>query len=51
VNLATSWYSDNADEHRQITRRNTHARTFANLKKALELGIPVHGRLIRVLER
>lgn len=31
VRLATSWYSDDAEEHAQITKRSTHARTLANI--------------------
>ncbi|MEU5163061.1 radical SAM protein [Streptomyces sp. NPDC020875] len=37
--LATSYYSDQAGEHDRITRRPSHARTRANIVKALKFGI------------
>ncbi|GAA0916348.1 radical SAM protein [Nonomuraea longicatena] len=42
VTLATSYYSDVAAEHDKITGRDgSHARTRANIVRALELGIPL----------
>ncbi|WP_171162015.1 radical SAM protein [Streptomyces sp. I05A-00742] len=41
VSLATSYYSNKASEHDEVTRRPSHARTRANIVKALELGIPI----------
>ncbi|MCM2392152.1 radical SAM/SPASM domain-containing protein [Streptomyces albipurpureus] len=37
--VATSYYSDQAGEHDEITRRPSHARTRSNIVKALGLGI------------
>ncbi|MEV4506061.1 radical SAM/SPASM domain-containing protein [Streptomyces klenkii] len=39
--LATSYYSNNASRHNEVTRRPSHARTRANIIKALSLGIPI----------
>ncbi|MEV5237968.1 radical SAM/SPASM domain-containing protein [Streptomyces cinnamoneus] len=39
--LATSYYSNNASEHNEVTRRPSHGRTRANIIKALSLGIPI----------
>ncbi|MFE7297356.1 radical SAM protein [Streptomyces sp. NPDC057579] len=45
--LATSYYSDTAEEHDAVTRlRGAHKRTRANIQKALELGIPVRGGVV-----
>ncbi|EFL23508.1 radical SAM [Streptomyces himastatinicus ATCC 53653] len=41
ASLATSYYSDQADEHNAVTGRPSHARTLANIKKALRLGVPL----------
>nr|WP_243745228.1 radical SAM/SPASM domain-containing protein [Streptomyces hainanensis] len=41
VALATSYYSDQAAEHNAMTRRPSHARTRANIEKAVRLGIPL----------
>ncbi|MCD9165766.1 radical SAM/SPASM domain-containing protein [Streptomyces albireticuli] len=46
MSLATSYYSDNASEHNEVTRRPSHARTRANIIKALELGIPVRAGIV-----
>lgn len=46
VSLATSYYSDDPDEHRAITGRPTHPRTKANIAKAVNLGIPIRAGLI-----
>jgi MoaA/NifB/PqqE/SkfB family radical SAM enzyme len=34
ASLATSYCSDQADEHNAVTGRPSHARTLANIKKA-----------------
>ncbi|WP_171168844.1 radical SAM protein [Streptomyces sp. I05A-00742] len=39
--LATSYYSAEASEHNKVTGRRSHARTRANIVKALELGVPI----------
>lgn len=41
VSLATSYYSDDHVEHNAMTRRPSHARTRANIEKAVRLGIPL----------
>ncbi|MGI5530118.1 radical SAM/SPASM domain-containing protein [Streptomyces syringium] len=41
MSLATSYYSNEASEHNKITRRPSHARTRANITKAIELGVPI----------
>lgn len=48
VSLATSWYSDDPEQHRRITGRNTHARTKANIRKAVERAIPVRAGIIEI---
>ncbi|MFF2845043.1 radical SAM protein [Streptomyces sp. NPDC058001] len=49
VKLATSYYSDEAQEHDRVTQlRGSHRRTRANVAKALELGIPLRGGVISV---
>lgn len=51
VTLATSYYSDQPDEHAQITRRaGSYERTRANIAKAVELGIPVRAAIVGVLD-
>lgn len=46
VTLATSYYSDQAEEHNAMTGRRTHARTRANIEKALRLRIPLRVGII-----
>ncbi|GDY33954.1 radical SAM/SPASM domain-containing protein [Gandjariella thermophila] len=41
VSLATSYYSDDPDQHAAITQRRTHARTRANIAEAVRRGIPI----------
>lgn len=41
VSLATSYYSDDPDQHAAITGRPSHARTKANIAEALRRGIPL----------
>ncbi|WP_435113130.1 SPASM domain-containing protein, partial [Nocardiopsis synnemataformans] len=49
VRLATSWYSDDADEHAAITQRPTHARTRANIVEARRRRIPLRAGVVGVL--
>jgi MoaA/NifB/PqqE/SkfB family radical SAM enzyme len=48
VSLATSYYSDAADEHAAITGRRTHARTRANIAEALRRAIPLRVTVIDI---
>ncbi|MCS0639066.1 radical SAM protein [Streptomyces sp. LP05-1] len=49
VRLATSYYSDTAEEHDQVTRlRGSHRKTRANIRKARGLGIPLRGGVVAV---
>ncbi|GAA4147566.1 hypothetical protein GCM10022416_41140 [Actinomadura keratinilytica] len=41
VSLATSYYSDHAEQHNAITGRPTHARTRANIQRAVQAGVPI----------
>ncbi|MFI5802994.1 radical SAM protein [Streptomyces sp. NPDC051561] len=45
-NLATSYYSDQAEEHNALTRRPTHRHTRSNIIKAVERGIPIRVGII-----
>ncbi|MFF4573560.1 radical SAM protein [Streptomyces sp. NPDC001410] len=46
VTLATSYYSDRAEEHNAVTARPSHARTRVNIVKAMEYGIPIRVSVI-----
>jgi MoaA/NifB/PqqE/SkfB family radical SAM enzyme len=46
VRVATSYYSAQAAEHNAVTGRPSHARTRANLAKAVGLGIPLRVGII-----
>ncbi len=49
VTLATSYYSDNPDEHDRVTgRKGSHARTLANIQEALHRGIPLKVAVIEL---
>ncbi|MCX5381366.1 radical SAM protein [Streptomyces sp. NBC_00091] len=49
--LATSYYSDNAAEHDDITKlRGAHRKTRANVQKAVDLGIPIRGGVVTLRE-
>jgi MoaA/NifB/PqqE/SkfB family radical SAM enzyme len=48
VELATSWYSDDAAEHAAITGRQTRDRTLANIREALARSIPLRVGIIGV---
>ncbi|MDT3397097.1 radical SAM protein [Streptomyces sp. B1866] len=51
VTLATSYYSDDPDEHDTITHRpGSFQRTRANIEAALQLGIPLRAGIVHVLE-
>lgn len=50
VRLATSYYSDDAVEHAVITGRPTHRMTTANIRRAVELGIPLRAGVVGVRE-
>lgn len=42
VRLSTSWYTDDPDQHRRITRSaDAYERTLANIREALRLEIPL----------
>src|SRR6266568_1143984 len=46
VSLATSYFSDDPDQHNAITGRPSHARTTANIAQALRRGIPLRAGVI-----
>lgn len=46
VSLATSYYSDDAQQHASITGRPSYARTKANIAEALRRGIPLRAGVI-----
>lgn len=46
--LATSYYSDDPDEHDAITGRPSHARTRTNILRALELGVRLRVEIIAI---
>lgn len=51
VTVATSYYSDRAEEHEAITkRRGSYRKTRANIARALRYRIPVRGAVIDVRE-
>jgi MoaA/NifB/PqqE/SkfB family radical SAM enzyme len=51
VSLATSYYSDDPAEHDAITGRpGSHARTLANIGRAVARGIPVRAGIIEVAD-
>lgn len=41
VSLATSWYTDDRDQHKAITLRDTFRQTLANIEEAVHLEIPL----------
>ncbi|MFE1763510.1 radical SAM protein [Streptomyces angustmyceticus] len=41
LSLATSYYSDTAEQHNAVTGRSSHGRTRANIERAVGLGIPL----------
>ncbi|WP_308315524.1 radical SAM/SPASM domain-containing protein [Streptomyces sp. ISL-100] len=51
VTLATSWYSDDPDEHDAITTRTgSYLRTRANIQEALRRGIPLRAGIVHINE-
>ncbi|WP_329235865.1 radical SAM protein [Streptomyces canus] len=51
LSLATSYYSDDADEHDEITgRAGSHAKTRANIAEAIERGIRLKVGIIHMRE-
>ena len=50
VRLACSWYSTDPKQHLLITKRNTHARTKANITKAIAHGVPLRAGIIGMLD-
>lgn len=46
VSLATSYYSDDAEQHAAITGRPSYARTRANIARARALGIPLRAGVV-----
>ncbi|MEU8758755.1 radical SAM protein [Streptomyces sp. NPDC048659] len=49
VKLATSYYSDDAQEHDEVTKmRGAHKRTRDNVRKALDMGLSVRGGVVAV---
>lgn len=48
VSLATSYYSDDPEQHQAITGRPTHARTTANIATAARRGIRVRAGVVDV---
>lgn len=46
VSLATSYYSDKADQHAAVTGRPSYARTKANITEAVRRGIPLRAGVI-----
>ncbi|MFC4912603.1 radical SAM protein [Actinomadura gamaensis] len=50
VRLATSWYSDDQDQHAKITGLPTWRQTCRNIARAVELAVPVRVGVVHVLE-
>ncbi|MDX3122765.1 radical SAM protein [Streptomyces scabiei] len=51
VSLATSYYSDVAEEHERVTaRKGSHAATRANIVQALTRGIPLQVGIVEVFD-
>ncbi|TGB03317.1 radical SAM protein [Streptomyces sp. MZ04] len=49
VTLATSYYSDHAEQHERITQgKGSHARTRANILEVLDRGIPLRVGIVEV---
>lgn len=48
LSLATSYYSRKAPDHNKVTGRPSHARTRANIVKALALGIPIRVGIVGI---
>lgn len=50
VSLATSFYSDEREQHEEITGRDTLRQTMMNISEVLAAGIPLRVGMVRVLE-
>ncbi|MGI5436315.1 radical SAM protein [Streptomyces shenzhenensis] len=51
VSLATSYYSDMAEEHERVTgRKGSHGATRANIVQAVKRGIPLQVGIVEVFE-
>lgn len=51
VSLATSYYSDVAEEHERVTgRKGSHAATRANIVQAISRGIPLQVGIVEVFD-
>lgn len=51
VRIATSYYSDSAAEHEQVTqRRGAHARTRANIVEAVRRSVPLRVGVINMID-
>ncbi|MGM7643447.1 radical SAM protein [Nocardia sp. JW2] len=51
VRLATSYYSDQPEQHKLITgNAGAHARTTNNIRKAVSLGIPIRVGIVSVID-
>jgi MoaA/NifB/PqqE/SkfB family radical SAM enzyme len=48
VSLATSYYSSNPKAHNAVTMRSSHARTRANIGRALSLKIPLRVGIVSI---
>lgn len=48
VSLATSYYSDDSAEHDEITGRDSHRKTRANIARAIQLGIRIRVGIVQV---
>lgn len=46
VSLATSYYSDDPAEHNEITGRDSHRKTRANIARAMDLRIPLRAGVV-----
>jgi MoaA/NifB/PqqE/SkfB family radical SAM enzyme len=46
VRLATSWYTDDREQHKAIAQRDTWRQTKANIAKAVMYGIPLRAGVI-----
>ncbi|MEY9859728.1 MoaA/NifB/PqqE/SkfB family radical SAM enzyme [Catenulispora sp. GAS73] len=46
VSLATSYYSENPPEHNEITGRDSHRKTRANIARAIGFGIPLRTGIV-----
>jgi len=48
VSLATSYYSDDPAEHDEITGRDSHRKTRANISRAIQLGVSLRVGIVHV---